>query len=434
MSRILNLGAGALVLLAAGCKDVLDVQRPTLITKENVESDSNMVAAMVNGAEGAFRAEYAWVAHAGAAQTDEAIFSHLWSPWNQFDDRNVTADGGAYDGITYPFLQQARATGEAMVATLRSSLGGRAASHAGFAKALAYTGYSTLLIADHLCAIPINGSAPKTPDEVRRLAIGFFEEAVKVGTAANATDIVNMANVGLARAYLNSGDKANALTYAKKVPADFAIYARYASNPDFGQWTYYNLYNRVSALRSPSEFNLGYDPSMKNVRDLRVPFEVDSTRRMFDPRAARFAYVPYVPESFSGWAPGNKKMIPEDAGIRFASGLEARYIVAEAGGLTAGELRAFIDSRRAVGGLTAFAGNDAALQDELFEQRKMDFMLAGFRMPDLIRYKRFYQKDLWPKGNLAGFLAGDYTQKYGSTECWPIGVTEKNANPNIPNG
>jgi hypothetical protein len=121
----------------------------------------------------------------------------------------------------------------------------------------------------------------------------------------------------------------------------------------------------------------------------------------------------------------------DDADIRFASGLEARYMVAEAGGMSPAELRAFINERRAVGGLQPFAGSDAQLTDELLEQRKWDFFLAGFRMPDLIRYKKLYSKDLWPKGKMSGVTAS-YTQNYGSAECWPIGATEKNGNPNIP--
>jgi len=74
---------------------------------------------------------------------------------------------------------------------------------------------------------------------------------------------------------------------------------------------------------------------------------------------------------------------------------------------------------------------DEPRADELLEQRKWDFFLAGFRMPDLIRYKKLYSKDLWPKGKMSGFTAS-YTQNYGSAECWPIGATEKNGNPNIP--
>ena len=437
LTTLLARASGAIpALLLAGvlgaCKGVLEVDRPTLITEQTVKGDSAMINAMVNGVENEFRAGYAWVASSGAAQTDEAIFSHVWTPWDTYDNRDVTSDAPAHDIFTYPFLQRARGTSEKFVETLREVLGDRAANHAGFAKALTYAGYSHFQIAAHLCATPINGSAPKPPDEVFGIAIGYFEDAVRVGTAANATDIVHLANVGLARTYLQMGNKAKTIEFASKVPPNFSAWVRYAPNPDFGQWTVYNLYNRLSGLRSPSEFNLALDPDlMRNVRDLRVPFETDSTRRMMEERGPRFGYLPYQPSSFSDWKPGGKTIMTDDADIRFASGLEARYMVAEAGGLTGAPLRAFINERRAAGGLAPFAGTDAQLTDELLEQRKWDFFLAGFRMPDLIRYKKLYSRDLWPKGKLSGFTAS-YSQNYGAAECWPIGATEKNGNPNIP--
>lgn len=420
--------------LGAGCHDILSVERPTLITPENIGKDSLTVAAMVAGAQGPFRAAYAVTAVHGASETDEALFSHVWSPWNQYDDRSVTADGGAYDGISYPELQQARAAGEQMVANIRAALGDASQTSAGYADANAYAGYSALLIADHLCAIPINGGAPQTPDQVRQIAVGYLQEAAKVGAAAKAADIVNLANVGLARAYLGMGDKSNTVTYARKVPADFVAWVRYVADPDFGKWTKYNLYNRVSALRSPSEFNLGYDPAlMRAVHDLRVPYDTDSLFKLMDPRGLRYAYLPFEPSSFSHWVPGQPVMIQQDASIRFASGLEAQYDLAEAGGMSDAELLAFINVRREVGKVGSYSGptDHASLFDELLQQRKWDFMLAGFRMPDLIRYKRFYNKDLWPKGQIGGFIDG-YKQNYGSTECWPIGLSEKNGNPNIP--
>jgi hypothetical protein len=422
---------GAL-LAGGGCQGILDVQRPTAITPEEVARDTTLLAAIAQGAIEPFRTEYAWIAHVGAGQTDEALLGHGWSPWNEYDDRTVTPGGGAYDGISYPFLQQARQNTLGTVERLKALLGERAATNASYARANAYAGYSSLLIADHLCQIPING-VKKTPDEVRQIAIALFKEAATVGAAASASDVVNLANVGTARAYLGMGDRNNAIVFAKKVPADFRANVGYVSDPDFGHWTIYNIYNRVSGLRSPSEFTLGYaDESYGTMNDLRVPFEKDSARKMFDSRPHdRFAHLPYLPSSFTGWTPGGKNMMTENAGVRFSSGLEARYIIAEAslnggaGGMTAGEVRTLIDERRAVGGLTLFTGSDAGLFDELIQQRKMDFMLAGFRMPDLLRYKRFYGKDLWPKGKMEGWLNGDYTQMYGTTECWPIGASER---------
>src|SRR5215213_6194294 len=186
---------------ATGCQGILDVQRPTAITPEEVASDTTLLAAIAQGAIEPFRTEYAWIAHAGAGQTDEALLGHGWSPWNEYDDRTVTPAGGAYDGISYPFLQQARQNSVNTVTRLETLLGDRAATNSSYARANAYAGYSSLLIADHLCSVPIDG-ALKTPDQVRQLSIAMFQQAATVGAAANAVDVVNLANVGTARAYL----------------------------------------------------------------------------------------------------------------------------------------------------------------------------------------------------------------------------------------
>jgi hypothetical protein len=61
----------------------------------------------------------------------------------------------------------------------------------------------------------------------------------------------------------------------------------------------------------------------------------------------------------------------------------------------------------------------------------MDFYFAGYRVPDLIRYKTFRQVDLWPTGKIGGYPP-EAPYVYGSTECWPIGQSEVSTNPNLP--
>jgi hypothetical protein len=155
-------------------------------------------------------------------------------------------------------------------------------------------------------------------------------------------------------------------------------------------------------------------------------------RTMFDSRpAVRRAHLPYEPSSFSHWTPGGKNFIAQDAGIRFASGLEAQYIIAEAsrhggtGGWTNAQTLTFINARRQAGAGAANLYTGTDLTGELRNQRKLDFMLAGFRMPDLIRYERFDAIDLWPKGQLEGFVFGDWVQLYGPSKCWPVGASER---------
>jgi hypothetical protein len=81
-----------------------------------------------------------------------------------------------------------------------------------------------------------------------------------------------------------------------------------------------------------------------------------------------------------------------------------------------------------VGGFGPYAGTD--LKAELREQRKMDLFFAGYRMPDLIRYKQFRSVDEWPRGKMGGYPP-DAPYTYGSTECWPVAQSEINTNPNF---
>jgi hypothetical protein len=112
-----------------------------------------------------------------------------------------------------------------------------------------------------------------------------------------------------------------------------------------------------------------------------------------------------------------------------ASGLEARYIVAEAGGMSDAELRGFIDERREVGAQGAFTGTD--LQAELRDQRRRDFFLDGHRLGDLRRYQAQYGIDAFPTGPWPLSQEGSEVVEYGTMVCFDIPITEKNSNPNL---
>lgn len=416
----------------AACDNLLDVQQPGLITDEDSKGNSALLEPIVNDAEGEYHAAFNWMANSGAAMSDEALFGHGWSPWEAYDNRDVPADGGAWDGIGYGYLARARVAGTRAVDRVRALNG----SDELLARALAYAGFSTILEADYMCEVVLNGGAPITPSQAYDSAIALLTAAVPAATSANRTDLVNLANVGIARAYLNQGNFTKAAEFAAKVPPAFAAWVKFV-DADFGQWSdKYNLYARTSGFKSATEFSLGLDPGMwATKRDLRVPFLADSTTPMFTSKPyQRRSYVPYIPSSFEGWTPGNTSLIPGGAGIRFASGLEAQYILAEAGlngggGMSQGQVQSFIDARRAVGAGQAdpYMGTD--LKAELRNQRMLDLYFAGYRVPDLLRYQRLYQVDQWPTGKIGGFPA-DAPYTYGTTTCLPIGATELTGNPN----
>jgi hypothetical protein len=424
---VTTLGALSLTGVLGACDQLLDVTNPSAITEDKLKGDDQTVQFMVNGIQGEFRREYAWMAAHSAMFTDEAIQGHPWSPWNVYDQRNISPDSPAYDGLSYQLLQRARGTADELIAKIETALGARATNSVDLAKAYAYAGYSYLLVADFLCEAPINISAPKSQADLYAMAAERFDKAIQIATAAAAnatsTDILRLAKVGLARTRLNQNQKPAAITAATGVPATFEAWVRY--NADAGDWQVYNFLHWFAGYRYAGELDLALDPAQYTaVTDPRIPFD-PVARRLGN--GVRDGLLPYQTPSFSDWAPGRQEMFKETTSIRFASGLEARYIIAEAGGMSATELRAFVNERRAVGGLGAFAGADAALFGELLDQRRRDFFLDGHRMGDLRRYKSQYQLDFWPRGTMPGLQ-----QQYGTQECWPIAASEKNSNPNIP--
>jgi hypothetical protein len=411
--------AGALAL--AGCSDLLDVENPAAITEDKL-AGNQFVEFALNGVKTEFRREYAWVAAMGAAFTDEALSGHPWSPWNTYDQRTITPDNAAH-AITYPLLQRARGTADELIPRMEQALGAAAANSPQLAEAYAYAGYAYLLMAAHLCSAPLGlGLAPIGSEELYREAAARFEQAITIAAAAGADAATarDIARVGLARTSLNLNDKPKAIQAATGVPAEFSAWVKYVERAD-NDWGMYNFYSWWAGDKF-SEVNLVLDPSQfAGVHDARMPYD-PTLRRLLD--GTRDGYLPFQSSSFSDWGPSKQVVFKQTAAMRFASGLEARYILAEAGGMSNAELRAFIDDRRALGGQPPFAGADAELQGELREQRFRDFFLDGHRTEDLRRYKKLYSVDLWPTGTMPGL-----TRPYGSDECWPMSSAELNGNP-----
>lgn len=433
MTRMIRRNGARVLLLAAfaalpGC-NLLDVTNPAAITEDKLGGDDATVTFMVNGVVGEFRHEYAWLAAHGAMFTDEAIQGHPWSPWNVYDARDIPPEGPAYDGLSYQLLQRARGTADELIPRIEASLGDRAGTSVALAKAYAYGGYSYLMVGDYLCEAPVNQSRAYSQQEIYTMAIERFDRAIEIAGAAGAgtgaADVLNLARVGKARAHLNLGEDGNASAAAAAVPDDFEAWVRYTADPS--DWQVYNFFHWFAGYRFAGEMDMALEPArFASLADARMPAERDTTRRLGD--GLRDGILPFQPSSFSEWQPNGAKMFEATTGIRFASGLEARYIAAEAGALSPTQLRQFINARRAVGGQGDFAGGDAALEGELREQRFRDFFLAGYRMGDLRRYKAQHQVDLWPKGQMPGL-----PRQYGSQECWPIAQSEVASNPNLGN-
>jgi hypothetical protein len=233
------------------------------------------------------------------------------------------------------------------------------------------------------------------------------EVAAKVpGNPAEAQNLSSAAQVGIARALLQLGRKAEASAEAGKVAATFnynLLRVDNSSNRNLGNQVWAFSESRISLVVGP-EFR-----AMADSGDPRIAY-VDAKRLAQDGVLNFFRQNKY-----KGWGDGE----------RFASGLEAQYIKIEADGNAAAML-AFINQRRAAGRQPAFPSNATASQllTELMVQRARDFWLEGLDVMDLRRNPNNFPYILAP-GNTY------YKPELGTVQsdvCWPVPQSEKRNN------
>ena len=246
---------------------------------------------------------------------------------------------------------------------------------------------------------------------------------------AAADSLLALAQIGAARTSLDLGKNTEAATYASAVANNAAL-------P--GNWGF-PVYHSANSARETNPFFAAASGGqaaefvgITNTRyenvsgDPRIPHPTTRERTMQGD-----AFVPNSPLMFStynGTAVGAD--FTRNASINFASKLEAQYIVAEVQGATPANVT-FVNSRRAIGGDVPLVGpTEAEYQAALREQRARDFYLAGYRMGDLRRYKRFDNVDLWEHGTYRSPVPAPPT--FGDQECWPIPQAEYTGNPNLP--
>ena len=238
--------------------------------------------------------------------------------------------------------------------------------------------------------------------------------AARTGTILTATqdlaaqDLINMAQVGAARASLKKGDTAKARAYAALVPDAFQALAYYSANSA-------RQYNSVERAVSTASLYLGMHLTFQGLNDVRVPQPTVARRSLGN----NLIFPPLKPSMYSGWTGiGAPQSIEVATHIRFASGLEARYIRVETDGPNAAMLT-FVNERRATAGKPPVNLSAAALLREFRVQRAMDFYLTGQRLGDLRRYKEA-GTDLFPSGK---FPVG--SDSYGSMHCFVVPLNQK---------
>ncbi len=423
-TRAAGLAAALGAALAFGaCSNMLDVQNPGAITSDNLKSAS-MVGPIVNGAVGEFQVAFDGTAFYGGVFTDELLDRQVFHDDQPIDQRTIAPSNSLINGYVYVPLQRARGAADHGIADVKQILGDKAGSSIDVARLYDYAGYSLELLAESFCDAPIDVSKAYTPAQLSQMAIQRFDSALTVAAAARAAganaasadSLTNLANVGIARAALYSGDKATALAAAQKVPASFQFWVNHSANSS-------REYNFIyDAVRSGNQY-ASLDPSFVNLHDPRIP--QDTAPILVPFQNGVYVWIPYQSEQYSGYEPGVLNQIQKNTGLRFASGLEAQYIVAEAQGPTQATLD-FVNARRAVGNQPPVNDTGDQLMADLRDQRRRDLFLDAYRLGDLRRYKQFDNVDQFP----AGVWPGDNVTVYGTQTCFPL-PTSENSNPNL---
>lgn len=427
-NRIRNIGAAvtlAATIGATGCSDWLEVLNPTVIdasTVDPVQDAPTFAQSALNNLFDAF---------------DDAIVYGGWFSgeiWegDSFPTRTdigrrdidfvegVGSRNASLDDDIYAPLARAISTGERVQEILADA--DDASSNINIARGAFASGWAILLEAEHFCTVVISSGveamgAPLTSLQGAAESETRFQRVISVAGAsshATAAGLVNAARVGLARALLFQGKYAEAITVAGQVPADFVMDAPKVDDPS----------NRAALGNTVHQFTLSrpaivVPPYFRALNDDRVPNILQQTAEY--PLQAQDAHLDFYRQTkYTDWG--------DD--IRFASGLEARYIAAEAA-LKQGNpdaAIALIAERQAEGGAESVFTPSGDTLTDLLDQKARDFYLEAKMLGD------------WRRNpNNAKYVPAAGTPYYNTSEggvfgvqtCMPLPDDEVLNNPNF---
>lgn len=408
-----------IVFILSSCSDLLTVEDPGSIEIDDLSNPENEEL-ILNGVYSEFQYAFDYMTLTASILSDEIYTDHTNIDHREFALFNFN-NNNALNSNTYTFLHKARVIAEdaaVRIATFHDN----SDSNLNVAESYAYAGYANVLIGEHFCESPIDGGPALSSNEILERALDMFDQAITIAGNAQlaapserASQILNLANLGSARASLQMGEFSNAINFASTVPDDFEAFVYRSSNS-----------SRESSIMAAQWITTqpwaSVDIPFQNLNDPRV-------RHISDPVPglnAQDVFLPYRPFFYQGWDRDNDaQTIDLSTDIRFASGLEARYIEAEANGPTS-ETMSFINERRDFGGQGSVSLTGDDMMEELREQRGRDFYMAVQRHGDLRRYLNLYNIDLFPSGSYP--ISSD---NYGDARCFIIPLSEINGNPNL---
>jgi len=415
LRRVATTGVAALAL--AGCS--MDVSNPSVVEASTIDPVADARVFSLSAQQDFYVAYAGQGGQNGNYINISAIYANeTWSGAvrNETNDigRHVIVDTNLdLNSQFWVPLQTAIGTNDQVLAVLKGEPNFN--TDIAVARSSLWSAFAIELLAESFCEGTLHVGPSLTAAQMLDSAIVRFQQAITVAggiTGAEATKILNTARVGLARAYLQKGDNANALTAANQVIQAVPAFVSSTASVDDPQ-ARARLGNGVFLTSSgTTQIAAGLYRALGDPRVTSVDAGInaqDGRNRLF--RQTKYAAV--------------------TAPVRIASALEARYIAAEAqlkiNGTTAPAI-ALIAERRTAGGQAPFTGTTTAqVLAELMDQRARDFWLEGKHLGDILRNPSaaalvppagspFYKPEL---GNFLPLT------------CLPVPFAEKANNPNF---
>lgn len=429
------LGLPALFLLG-GCGDPLAVEDPDIAQPADLTGQAGLEARRL-GAFGDFAVAYSGssddagqVLYSGAL-VDEFIITGTFPTRTQIDARHVDNNNSSLAAY-YSNLHRARRSAEA-TADAWSAADTLSGSTGVLAEMNNLAGYTYVFFAENFCSgVPFSRVNPEgelefgdgmTTQEMFQTAVDRFESARSSAQEVGSTDLERLAEVGVGRSLLNTGQFQEAAQAVEDIPTDWEYTIKHSTNSDRqenGVMAFTNLAERWSVANLEGG-GLDFRDAYTN-GDPRTPWEVAPDSAAFNTDFVGYHELKY---------PGRDSPVP------LASGIEARLIEAEAA-LQAGDdpgfenfhndLRARLDTST-VGPVETDTMSQQQMEDFHFRERALWLWLTGHRHGDVRRLVRQYGRS-----EDAVFPTGAYFkvqfETYGEMVVFPVPRQETN-NPNF---
>ena len=468
--------SGALLLTLTNCDfadDLLQVDNPEEIQVEALD-DPALLEVQLNGVIDAFHGSYVNdYIQFGVYPTDEVLTGVNWEGTARANQRIINYIEGEPDRM-FTGMSRSLRLGDGLAERIRGWAADDPSTdfNTELATALAYAGYSAVVLAEHMCQAVISldpdnpsGTILEQPD-IFAAGIPYLSEAHDIASAIGDNDLANLARTGLARAYLGQADWGNAATWGGMVTAGFEHWIEFV-DVSGGR-------NGLEPSSFGGNFRLGIHPSFTGTHPsfdgTGFAFEDDDViAPQTDPRIQHLPtdgtghngltrlyklmqglrYSDYSGNTIApsdaacpactGTDPSDMPLLADnDDDVLMADYLEAQHHHFEALAMQGGNDAAvltFVNERRAVGNQAALTGvTGQALITELRNQRGRDLFMGGFRLGDLRRWTR-YDAGNGPHDGGAYFPQGNHPNAqwgaYGPWTCYPIPIEEYEGNPNL---